>query len=264
MSESDVTEVELIKADSGHLRGTLAQSLADPLTGALAADDTQLSKFHGIYQQDDRDIRSERKRQRLEPAYSFMIRVRIPGGVMTMGQWRNMDRIATQYANGTVRLTTRQAIQFHGVIKRDLGIDVDGVPGAGAAGGLGAGLVAFAGADIVSGIDTVLDALNFEERVTGATLCLTGEGRIDGQSLSGKACMGVAAAAARRGVPTVALVGDAGPNSGKCIAAGLSDIVVIGEEYPADYSIENASALLSAAAARVARQYAGNGDTIDG
>ena len=73
-------DVERIKAASRHLRGTLTESLANPVTGALAEDDTQLSKFHGIYQQDDRDQRSERKRQRLEPAYSFMIRARVPGG----------------------------------------------------------------------------------------------------------------------------------------------------------------------------------------
>lgn len=120
MSDAALSDVERIKADSRRLRGTLAKSLEDPLTGAIAEDDTQLSKFHGIYQQDDRDIRSERKRQRLEPAYSFMIRARLPGGVMTMGQWRNMDRIADEQANGTIRITTRQAIQFHGVIKTSL------------------------------------------------------------------------------------------------------------------------------------------------
>jgi sulfite reductase (NADPH) hemoprotein beta-component len=120
MADRQPSDVERIKAGSRHLRGTLAASLADPLTGAIADDDTQLSKFHGIYQQDDRDVRSERKRQRLEPAYSFMIRARIPGGVMTTGQWRNMDRIAGEYGNRTIRLTTRQAIQFHGVIKNNL------------------------------------------------------------------------------------------------------------------------------------------------
>lgn len=120
MSDSDVTEVEKIKAASRHLRGTLLDGLADPLTGALADADTQLSKFHGIYQQDDRDIRSERKRQKLEPAYSFMIRARIPGGLLTTSQWLSLDRIATEHANQTIRLTTRQAIQYHGVIKRAL------------------------------------------------------------------------------------------------------------------------------------------------
>ena len=120
MTDAALTDVERIKAASRHLRGSLAASLADSLTGAIADDDTHLSKFHGLYQQDDRDIRSERKRQRLEPAYSFMIRARIPGGVLTTGQWRNLDRIAREYANHSIRLTTRQAIQFHGVIKSRL------------------------------------------------------------------------------------------------------------------------------------------------
>ncbi len=113
-------DVEKIKADSAHLRGTLLESLADPLTGAISEADTQLSKFHGIYQQDDRDVRSERARQKLEPAYSFMIRARIPGGLLTTSQWLGMDRIAREFANDTIRLTTRQAVQFHGVVKRDL------------------------------------------------------------------------------------------------------------------------------------------------
>ena len=120
MSDIILTEVEHIKAASRRLRGTLVESLNDPLTGAIAEPDTQVSKFHGIYQQDDRDIRSERTRQKLEPAYSFMIRARIPGGLLTTSQWLGMDRIATQHANKTIRLTTRQAIQFHGVIKRKL------------------------------------------------------------------------------------------------------------------------------------------------
>ncbi len=124
---ANLTEVEGIKARSRHLRGTLIESLEDPLTGAIAEDDTQLSKFHGIYQQDDRDIRNERKRQRLEPAYSFMIRVRVPGGVCTTEQWLNMDEIATTRANGTIRLTTRQAFQLHGVIKGDLKPAIKGI-----------------------------------------------------------------------------------------------------------------------------------------
>jgi len=127
MSGNALTDVERIKAKSRFLRGTIADSLADPLTGALATDDTQLSKFHGFYQQDDRDLRSERKRQRLEPAYSFMIRARIPAGVCTPAQWLEMDRLAQQYANGTIRLTTRQAIQLHGVIKRNLKATIAGI-----------------------------------------------------------------------------------------------------------------------------------------
>jgi len=127
MSSGNPTDVERIKAESRHLRGTILESLADPLTGALADDDTQLSKFHGFYQQDDRDIRSERKRQRLEPAYSFMIRARVPAGVCTSEQWLNMDSIARRHANGTIRLTTRQAIQLHGVIKTKLKDTIRGI-----------------------------------------------------------------------------------------------------------------------------------------
>jgi sulfite reductase (NADPH) hemoprotein beta-component len=77
-------------------------------------------KFHGTYLQDDRDVRGERARKKLEKAFSFMLRVRIPGGVLTPAQWLGMDRIADAYANHTIRLTTRQAIQFHGVIKSNL------------------------------------------------------------------------------------------------------------------------------------------------
>ena len=127
MSDAKLTDVERIKTDSRHLRGTILESLDDAVTGALAEDDTQLSKFHGFYQQDDRDLRSDRKRQRLEPAFSFMIRARVPGGTCTTAQWLNMDRIATEYANGTIRLTTRQAFQLHGVIKRDLKATIAGI-----------------------------------------------------------------------------------------------------------------------------------------
>lgn len=115
-----LAEVEHIKARSRHLRGTLVESLADPLTGAIAPADTQLIKFHGSYQQDDRDIREERRQQKLEPAYSFMIRTRLPGGVCTPKQWLALDALARTHANGTLRLTTRQAFQFHGVLKGDL------------------------------------------------------------------------------------------------------------------------------------------------
>lgn len=113
-------EVERIKDRSNYLRGTLAESLRDPITGALSEPDTQLSKFHGIYQQDDRDLRDERRRQKLEPHYQFMVRVRVPGGVCTPEQWLQIDRIANTWCNHTIRLTTRQAYQFHGIIKRDL------------------------------------------------------------------------------------------------------------------------------------------------
>lgn len=111
---------EHIKVASQYLRGTIAEGLEDTTTGALAASDTQLTKFHGIYQQDDRDIRDERQAQGVEPAYSFMIRVRMPGGVCSPEQWLVMDQISDEHANGTLKITTRQTFQFHGVIKRHL------------------------------------------------------------------------------------------------------------------------------------------------
>ncbi|KAF8757754.1 Nitrite and sulphite reductase 4Fe-4S domain [Rhizoctonia solani] len=111
---------ENIKIASNYLRGTIAEGLRDTSTGALAPSDGQLTKFHGIYEQDDRDIRDERKADGLEPAYSFMIRVRMPGGVCTPQQWLAMSQIADEHGNGTFKLTTRQTFQFHGVIKRHL------------------------------------------------------------------------------------------------------------------------------------------------
>ena len=111
---------EHIKAASGYLRGTIVEGLEDTSTGALAPSDTQLTKFHGIYQQDDRDIRDERQAEGLEPAYAFMIRVRMPGGVCSPKQWLQMDQIADEHGSGTFKITTRQTFQFHGVIKRHL------------------------------------------------------------------------------------------------------------------------------------------------
>ncbi|WP_133500269.1 assimilatory sulfite reductase (NADPH) hemoprotein subunit [Cognatilysobacter terrigena] len=112
--------VEDIKKNSRALRGTLLDSLADPITGAIADDDQTLIKYHGSYQQDDRDLREERRQQKLEPAYQFMIRTRTPGGVITPSQWLKLDAIASTYAERGLRITTRQAIQFHGIVKREL------------------------------------------------------------------------------------------------------------------------------------------------
>ena len=117
---TELSAVEILKAGSNGLRGTLLESLANPITGALREGDAQLLKFHGSYQQDDRDVREERRKQKLEPAYSFMIRTRLPGGVATAQQWLDLDALATQYGNGSLRLTTRQAFQIHGIIKRNL------------------------------------------------------------------------------------------------------------------------------------------------
>jgi sulfite reductase (NADPH) hemoprotein beta-component len=112
--------VEKIKLESRRLRGTLAEGLLDASTGSLSFEDQRTIKFHGSYQQDDRDLRDERRRQKLEPAHQFMVRIRAPGGVFTPAQWLGMDAIATTYANHSLRVTTRQTFQIHGVVKRDL------------------------------------------------------------------------------------------------------------------------------------------------
>jgi len=122
---------ERLKHDSRFLRGTLQQSLADPVTGAVTASDGLLTKFFGIYQQDDRDLRDERRRAKLEPRYQFMVRVRLPGGVCTPAQWLALDALARAYAGNTLRLTTRQTFQFHGIAKRHLRKHIQGINAAG-------------------------------------------------------------------------------------------------------------------------------------
>lgn len=132
-------EAEIIKRESHYLRGTIEESLADEATGAIAEADTKLTKFHGSYQQDDRDVRDERRKQKLEPLYMHMVRLRLPGGVLTPTQWLGLDEVADECANHTLRLTTRQTFQFHGVFKNkmrtlmqrvnDLGIDSKGACG---------------------------------------------------------------------------------------------------------------------------------------
>lgn len=114
------SDVEDIKRRSNYLRGSLTETLQDPITGSIPEDDNRLMKHHGSYMQDDRDLRNERARQKLEPAYQFMLRVRAAGGVVTPEQWLMMDRIAHKYGNGSIRLTTRQSFQLHGVLKWNL------------------------------------------------------------------------------------------------------------------------------------------------
>ncbi|MFG6117549.1 assimilatory sulfite reductase (NADPH) hemoprotein subunit [Halobacillus sp. MO56] len=111
------SEMEKIKEESDYLRGTITESFSDPITAGIGDEDAKLLKFHGSYQQDDRDVRNERRKQKLEPAYQFMVRVRLPGGVATPEQWLTMDEIADDYASGTLKLTTRQTFQLHGVLK---------------------------------------------------------------------------------------------------------------------------------------------------
>jgi len=116
----ELSRNERIKEASRYLRGTLEQGLAQEMTGAIVEDDQQLVKFHGMYLQDDRDLRAERRRKKMEAAFAFMIRVRIPGGVLTPSQYLALDEIGRLYAGNTMRITTRQTIQLHGVIKSNL------------------------------------------------------------------------------------------------------------------------------------------------
>jgi sulfite reductase (NADPH) hemoprotein beta-component len=118
---------ETLKANSDQLRGTIAASLADPLTGSVLPSDNKLMKFHGIYQQDDRDIRDERRHQKLEPAYGFMARVRLPGGVCSPSQWLKLDELGRAYGGETLRLTTRQTFQLHRVPKQSLRAVIKGL-----------------------------------------------------------------------------------------------------------------------------------------
>jgi sulfite reductase (NADPH) hemoprotein beta-component len=116
----ELSRNERIKEASAYLRGTLAEGLREEITGGIIEDDQQLVKFHGMYLQDDRDLRGERGRKKMEKAFAFMIRVRIPGGVCTPAQLLNIDHIARTYGNHTMRLTTRQTFQLHGIIKSNL------------------------------------------------------------------------------------------------------------------------------------------------
>lgn len=127
MSISPLSPLEDIKTNSRFLRGTIAHELDNPVTGAIPESDTKLLKFHGSYMQDDRDIRDERRKQKLEPAYAFMVRARLPGGVIQPGQWLALDELAQQYATRGLRITTRQTFQWHGILKRNLRAFMQGI-----------------------------------------------------------------------------------------------------------------------------------------
>mmetsp|Transcript_26238 Transcript_26238/g.55671 ORF Transcript_26238/g.55671 Transcript_26238/m.55671 type:complete len:958 (+) Transcript_26238:71-2944(+) len=118
--EGDVRGDEQIKVETNQLRGSLKVALDDVTTGQVPFQDTKLIKTHGSYQQDDRDLREERQKLGIENAFSFMIRVRLPGGYCTSEQWLAMDDTCERYANGTMKITTRQTWQLHGVLKRDV------------------------------------------------------------------------------------------------------------------------------------------------
>lgn len=112
-----LSPVERIKQVSNGLRGTLKESLQDDFTGALRQDDQSLIKFHGMYQQDDRDRREERTAKKLEWLYSYMIRLRLPGGLLKPEQWIGLHHIAGEHSTGTIKITTRQTVQLHGILK---------------------------------------------------------------------------------------------------------------------------------------------------
>jgi sulfite reductase (NADPH) hemoprotein beta-component len=118
---------ETLKASSNYLRGNIALDLLDRITGSVTFESNKLMKFHGIYQQDDRDIREERRKQKLEPAYTFMVRVRLPGGVCTTEQWLKIDDLAQQHGGNTIRLTTRQTFQFHWIVKENIRPTIQGL-----------------------------------------------------------------------------------------------------------------------------------------
>jgi len=112
---------ERLKAESNYLRGTIVDDLKDHVTGGFTADNFQLIRTHGMYQQDDRDIRNERAKQKLEPLHNVMLRARMPGGIITPTQWLGIDQFAREKTSyGSIRITTRQTFQFHGVLKPNI------------------------------------------------------------------------------------------------------------------------------------------------
>ncbi|APA04160.1 MULTISPECIES: assimilatory sulfite reductase (NADPH) hemoprotein subunit [Bacillus] len=115
--EGPPSDVEEIKEKSDYLRGTLKEVMLDRISAGIPDEDNRLMKHHGSYLQDDRDLRNERQKQKLEPAYQFMLRVRMPGGVSTPEQWLVMDELAQKYGNNTLKLTTRETFQMHGILK---------------------------------------------------------------------------------------------------------------------------------------------------
>ena len=114
---SEKSQIERIKEASNNLRGTIMESLQDEITGAIREDDQAVIKFHGMYQQDNRDRREERAAKKLDRLYSYMIRLRLPGGFMTAKNWLAVNHIAGENSTGVIKITTRQTIQLHGLLK---------------------------------------------------------------------------------------------------------------------------------------------------
>jgi len=118
---------EILKAGSRHLRGSISEDLADTSTGNISDSSNQLCKFHGLYMQDDRDQRLALKKAGKDKAFGFMLRVRLPGGKATPEQWLVLDRLADEVASPSLRITTRQTFQFHGVLKGNVKKLVKGI-----------------------------------------------------------------------------------------------------------------------------------------
>jgi sulfite reductase (NADPH) hemoprotein beta-component len=119
--EGKLADNERLKSASRFLRGTIEPDLTNHVTGGFTGDNFQLIRFHGMYQQDDRDIRAERNKQKLEPLHNVMLRARMPGGIIKPEQWLAIDKFASDYTSyGSIRLTTRQTFQFHGVLKPNI------------------------------------------------------------------------------------------------------------------------------------------------
>lgn len=116
-----LSDGERLKAESNFLRGTIAEDLSNPITGAVTGDNFTLIRFHGMYLQDDRDVRAERAKQKLEPLHTLMVRARLPAGVITPTQWLGVDKWADEHTlYGSIRLTTRQTFQYHGILKPNI------------------------------------------------------------------------------------------------------------------------------------------------
>jgi sulfite reductase (NADPH) hemoprotein beta-component len=116
-NNDNLSSTEIIKMASDSLRGTFKESLANEITGSIYEDDIALVRFHGMYIQDDRDRRDERAAKKLERLYSFMIRLRLTGGVITPAQYIALHHVAGENSTGVLKITTRQTIQLHGVLK---------------------------------------------------------------------------------------------------------------------------------------------------
>ena len=126
MPEDLRPEMERVKQDSRYLRGTIKEELKSDISH-FSRDNTHLLKSHGTYQQDDRDVRNKRRKEGQEPLYLMMVRTKVPGGRLTADQYLIHDELANRYGNQTLRITTRQGFQFHGVLKKDLKTVIRGI-----------------------------------------------------------------------------------------------------------------------------------------